>query len=55
MEPIEAHAAREMVAGNKIHLSELIVSLRNFICNALDVSPRIGGLYRLGVLEVKVS
>ena len=36
---LAAHAAREMVAGNKVHLSELIVSLRNFIRNALDLDP----------------
>ena len=36
---LAAHAAREMVAGNKVHLSELIVSLRNFIRNALDLEP----------------
>lgn len=28
-----------MVAGNKVHLSELIVSLRNFIREALDLEP----------------
>ncbi len=28
-----------MVAGNKLHLSELIVSLRNFIRQALDLEP----------------
>jgi type II secretory pathway pseudopilin PulG len=36
---LAAHAAREMVAGNKVHLSELIVSLRNFIREALDLEP----------------
>jgi hypothetical protein len=36
---LAAHAAREMVAGNKVHLSELIVSLRNFIRKALDLDP----------------
>ena len=36
---LAAHAAREMVAGNKVHLSELIVSLRNFIRKALDLEP----------------
>jgi hypothetical protein len=36
---LAAHAAREMVAGNKVHLSELVVSLRNFIRNALDLDP----------------
>jgi type II secretory pathway pseudopilin PulG len=41
---LAAHAAREMVAGNKVHLSELIVSLRNFIREALDlesISPEV--------------
>jgi type II secretory pathway pseudopilin PulG len=36
---LAAHAAREMVAGNKVHLSELIISLRNFIRQALDLEP----------------
>lgn len=36
---LAAHAAREMVAGNKVHLSELIVSLRKFIRQALDLEP----------------
>lgn len=36
---LAANAAREMVAGNKVHLSELIVSLRNFIRQALDLEP----------------
>lgn len=36
---LAVHAAREMVAGNKVHLSELIVSLRNFIRKALDLEP----------------
>lgn len=36
---LAAHAAREMVAGNKVHLTELIVSLRNFIRQALDLEP----------------
>ena len=36
---LAAHAAREMVVGNKVHLSELIVSLRTFIRNALDLEP----------------
>lgn len=36
---LAAHAAREMVAGNKVHLSELIVSLRDFIRKALDLEP----------------
>lgn len=36
---LAANAAREMVAGNKVHLSELIISLRNFIRSALDLDP----------------
>jgi hypothetical protein len=36
---LAAHGAREMVAGNKVHLSELVVSLRNFIRQALDLEP----------------
>jgi uncharacterized membrane protein YgcG len=32
-------AARELVAGNEVHTHELVVSLRNFIRSALDLSP----------------
>lgn len=32
-------AARELVAGKEIHTHELVVSLRNFIREALDLSP----------------
>jgi len=32
-------AARDLVAGNHIHTHELVVSLRNFIREALDLSP----------------
>jgi len=32
-------AARDLVAGNEIHTHELVVSLRNFIRKALDLSP----------------
>jgi heme exporter protein D len=42
---LAAHAAREMVAGNKVHLSELIVSLRNFIRQALDLEPILAELH----------
>ena len=36
---LAAHAANEMVAGHKVHLAELVVSLRNFIRQALDLAP----------------
>lgn len=32
-------AARDLVAGNHIHTHDLVVSLRNFIREALDLSP----------------
>ena len=32
-------AAREMVAGKPVHTAELVISLRNFIRAALDLSP----------------
>jgi uncharacterized membrane protein YgcG len=32
-------AARDLVAGNEIHTHELVVSLRDFIRKALDLSP----------------
>lgn len=32
-------AARELVAGNQVHTHELVVSLRNFIRQALDLTP----------------
>jgi len=41
---LAANAAREMVVGHKVHLSELVVSLRNFIRQALDleaISPEL--------------
>lgn len=34
---LAAHAAREMVAGRKVHVAELVVSLRDFIRQALDL------------------
>lgn len=36
---LAAHAATEMVAGRKVDLAELVVSLRNFIRQALDLAP----------------
>lgn len=41
---LAAHAATEMVAGRKVHLAELVVSLRNFIRQALDLAPIPPGL-----------
>jgi hypothetical protein len=32
-------AARELVAGNQIHTHDLVVSLRNYIRDALDLAP----------------
>ena len=34
---LAAYAAREMVAGRKVHVAELVVSLRDFIRQALDL------------------
>ena len=43
VDPTHLRALRKMsenmVVGNKVHLSELIVSLRTFIRNALDLEP----------------
>ena len=36
---LAAHAATEMVAGRKVDLAKLVVSLRNFIRQALDLAP----------------
>mgnify|MGYP001182225875 FL=1 len=36
---LAAKAARDLAAGNEIHTHELVVSLRNFIREALDLSP----------------
>ena len=36
---LAAHAATEMVAGRKVELAKLVVSLRNFIRQALDLAP----------------
>lgn len=36
---LAAHAATEMVAGRKVDLAELVISLRNFIRQALDLEP----------------
>ncbi len=33
------HAARELVAGRPVHTHELVISLRNFIREALDLEP----------------
>jgi len=33
------HAARELVAGRRVHTHELVVSLRDFIRDALDLEP----------------
>jgi len=38
------HAARELVAGRAVHTQELVVSLRNFIREALDLAPIPAGL-----------
>lgn len=37
-------AARELVEGRPVHTQELVVSLRNFIREALDLDPVPGGL-----------
>jgi len=37
-------AARELVAGNPVHTHELVVSLRDFIREALDLDPIPAGL-----------
>lgn len=37
-------AARELVEGRPVHTQELVVSLRNFIREALDLEPVPGGL-----------
>ncbi len=36
---LAAHAASEMVAGRKVELATLVVSLRDFIRQALDLAP----------------
>jgi uncharacterized membrane protein YgcG len=36
---LAAHAANEMVAGRNVEVAELVVSLRNFIRQALDLTP----------------
>jgi hypothetical protein len=36
---LAAHAARELIAGKPIHTHALVVSLRNFIREALDLAP----------------
>lgn len=37
-------AARELVAGRRVHTQELVISLRNFIREALDLEPVPAGL-----------
>ncbi len=39
-----SHAARELVAGRHLHTHELVVSLRDFIRQALDLEPIPSGL-----------
>lgn len=41
---LAAYAANEMVAGRKVDLADLVVSLRNFIRQALDLDPIPAGL-----------
>lgn len=41
---LAADAAREMVAGRHVHTHELVVSLRDFIRQALDLDPVPNGL-----------
>jgi uncharacterized membrane protein YgcG len=36
---LATHAARELIGGNPVHTHELVVSLRNFIREALDLAP----------------
>jgi hypothetical protein len=36
---LAARAANELIAGNSIHTHELVVSLRDFIREALDLDP----------------
>ncbi len=41
---LASQAARDMVAGRPIHTAELVVSLRNFIRQALDLAPIPAGV-----------
>jgi heme exporter protein D len=41
---LAAQAAGDMAAGRPIHTAELVVSLRNFIREALDLAPMPGGV-----------
>lgn len=41
---LAAHAANEMVAGRNVEVAELVVSLRNFIRQALDLTPVPAGV-----------
>lgn len=36
---LATHAARELIAGNSVHTHALVVSLRDFIREALDLAP----------------
>jgi len=36
---LATHAARELIAGKPVHTHELVVSLRSFIRDALDLAP----------------
>ena len=36
---LAAHAASELIAGNSVHTHELVVSIRDFIREALDLDP----------------
>ena len=36
---LAAAATSELVAGNRVYTDKLVVSLRNFICDALDLAP----------------
>ncbi len=41
---LAAHATRELVAGHPVHTHDLVVSLRDFIREALDLDPIPAGL-----------
>jgi len=41
---LAAHAAEELVAGRPVHTHELVISLRDFIRQALDLAPIPGAL-----------
>lgn len=54
---LAAHAANEMVAGRNVEVAELVVSLRNFIRQALDLTPVPAGVAvpNQGPLRVNVA